>query len=105
MINLLYESICIGLITALIGSMVIRTLLYLKKKGDNEPLEFEMTIHKWNKNYLMEISFFFTGILIHLLLEYIGLNKWYCEKKCADDKCVEHTIVCKRSDETLIEKI
>ena len=46
---------------------------------------------------MLEISLFFTGILIHLLLEYIGLNKWYCEKKCAGEgankKC---EIVCKR---------
>lgn len=97
--NLLYESICIGLITALIGSMVIRILLYFKKHNDNESLDYETSIQKWNKNYLMEISFFFTGILIHLLLEYIGLNKWYCEKKCADNKC---DIVCTRNKETVV---
>ena len=40
---------------------------------------------------------FFTGILIHLLLEYIGLNKWYCEKKCAGEGASEKCeTVCTR---------
>ena len=89
--KLLYETICIGLITSLIGSMVIKIIIGFNKVEKNESINMERTIKNWNKNYLLEISLFFTGILIHLILEYIGLNKWYCEKKCLKDKC---QIVC-----------
>ena len=94
MSNLTYETVSVGIITALIGSIVIKILINFNRVDDNESNNFENTIKNWNKNYLIEISLFFTGVLIHLLLEYIGLNKWYCAKKCAGDTC---KIVCSKN--------
>ncbi len=91
--KLLYETICIGLIAALIGSMSIRIVLKFNKLENNKSLNIEKLVKEWNKNYLLEISLFFTGVLIHLIIEYIGLNKWYCEKKCLKDRC---KIVCEK---------
>ena len=50
-------------------------------------------LNTYKDTYVVPIALFFTGILIHVLLEYIGLNKWYCEKKCIKDRC---KIVCER---------
>jgi hypothetical protein len=91
--KLLYETVCIGLIAALIGSMSIRIVLKFNKIEKNKSINIEKLVKEWNKNYLLEISLFFTGILIHLIIEYIGLNKWYCEKKCLKDRC---KIVCEK---------
>ena len=38
---------------------------------------------EWNKNHVMEISLFLTGVLVHLVCEYSGLNKWYCAEGAA----------------------
>ena len=91
--KLLYETICIGLISALIGSLSIRIVLKFNKIENNKSLSIERMVKEWNKNYILEISLFLTGILIHLIIEYIGLNKWYCEKKCLKDRC---KIVCEK---------
>jgi hypothetical protein len=91
--KLLYETICIGLIAALIGSMSIRIILKFNKLENNKSINLEKLVKEWNKNYLLEISLFFTGVLIHLTIEYIGLNKWYCEKKCLKDRC---KIICEK---------
>ena len=91
--KLLYETICIGLIAALIGSLSIRIVLKFNKIENNKSLNIEKMVKEWNKNYILEISLFFTGILIHLIIEYIGLSKWYCEKKCLKDRC---KIVCEK---------
>ena len=87
------ETICIGLIAALIGSMSIRIILKFNKLENNKSINLEKLVKEWNKNYLLEISLFFTGVLIHLTIEYIGLNKWYCEKKCLKDRC---KIICEK---------
>ena len=93
--KIIYESIIVGIITSILGSIIIKTLIRLNSIERNDYLN--SFIGKYNKTYILEISLFFTGIIIHLLLEYIGLNKWYCEKKCAgqgiNKQCV---VVCKR---------
>ena len=50
-------------------------------------------LDKYKKNYFLQVVLFFTGVFIHLLLEYVGLDKWYCEKKCIADKC---KLVCEK---------
>ena len=70
MILLILESVIVGIITLLIGYM-----------------GFNLTTNKNNiernkKPYGITIAFFITGFLIHILLEYIGFNKMYCDKRC-----------------------
>jgi len=70
MIILIIESIIVGIITFLIGHM-----------------GFSLTTNKNNienkkKPYGITIAFFITGFLIHILLEYVGFNKMYCDKRC-----------------------
>lgn len=33
----------------------------------------------WNKYYIMEINLFVAGFLFHLVLEYVGINRWYAK--------------------------
>lgn len=89
--DLYFESIIIGLITSILGSVMIKILSKINKLDNHDYID--SFVVKYKKTYILEISLFFTGILIHLLLEYIGLNKWYCEKKCIGDKC---KIVCEK---------
>ena len=81
--ELIFESIIIGIITSILGSVMIKVLSRLNSIESNDYIE--SFVDKYKKTYIIEISMFFTGVLIHLLLEYIGLNKWYCEKKCAGE--------------------
>ena len=46
-------------------------------------VELPPVCKEWNKNYVMEITLFFTGVFIHLIFELIGLNKWYCKNSFA----------------------
>ena len=62
------ESIIIGFMTWVIGTII-----------------FNLSINKTNKNktkpYGINLAFFTTGLILHLLLEIGGFNKWFCEKK------------------------
>ena len=89
--TLIFESILIGTITSILGNLVLKILLKFNSVDDNNSLEH--LLKKYKDTYIIQTSLFFTGILIHLLLEYVGLNKWYCEKKCIGDKC---KIVCEK---------
>ena len=76
--QLIINSIIIGLIASILGSVILRIVITgFSKSEQNESLEF--VLNKYKKNYMIEVSLFFTGILIYLLLEYFGLNKWYCK--------------------------
>jgi uncharacterized membrane protein len=66
------EAIIIGIITFIIGK-----------------ISFNMTLNKDNSKdednktpYGLDVTFFVTGFLLHFIIEIIGLNKWYCDKKC-----------------------
>lgn len=82
--NVILDSLLIGLVTAILGSIILRFFIS-RFKNNNENLE--NMLEKYKKNYIIEISLFFTGVLIHLGLEYIGLSKWYCKKVCDAEKC------------------
>jgi hypothetical protein len=93
--KIIYESIIVGIITSILGSIVIKGLAKVNSLEKNDYIH--NFVGKYKKTYMLEISLFFTGILIHLLLEYIGLNKWYCEKKCVGEGEKQICeIVCKR---------
>ena len=93
--KLIFESVVIGLITSILGSIILKIIVRFNTFENNDSLED--FLKKYKNTYIIYIALFFTGILIHLLLEYIGLNKWYCEKKCAGEginkKC---KIVCEK---------
>jgi hypothetical protein len=71
MLSLISESVIVGLITLIIGTII-----------------FNMSINKFNKEDKnnvqpkgIKLAFFMTGIIIHIILEFAGFNKWYCNKK------------------------
>ena len=68
------EAAIVGISVVLMGTLV-SFLLGPMMKVDLPPV-----CNDWNKNFVMEISLVPTGFLLHLLFEYTGLNKWYCEK-------------------------
>ena len=74
--TLIFESILIGTITSILGNLMLKILLKFNSVDDNNSLEH--LLNQYKDTYIIQTSLFFTGILIHLLLEYIGLNKWYC---------------------------
>ena len=89
--TLVFESLLIGTITSILGNLIIKILIRFNSDEKNDSLN--PIIDTYKDTYVVPIALFFTGILIHVLLEYIGLNKWYCEKKCIKDKC---KIICER---------
>jgi len=65
------EAICLGLVTLIIGKIMFSFLL-------NRTEEYS---EKKSKNIInLDISFFLTGIALHLLLENCEFNSWYCNK-------------------------
>jgi len=73
--SVIKEAIIVGIATVLIGQFVGFTISKLM----NTKGSLRSECKKWNKNHIMELSLFFTGVLIHLLCEYFGVNKWYCK--------------------------
>lgn len=70
--KLLMEAFFTGLILVIFGTIVSFIV------GKVFVTDLPPVCKDWNKNYVMEISLFFTGFIAHLSFEYIGLNKWYC---------------------------
>ena len=68
------EAFVVGIATVIIGQFVGFSLSKLMNSQGSIRLECK----KWNENHIMEWSLFFTGVLIHLLCEYLNVNKWYC---------------------------
>ena len=73
MLQLLLEATIVGILTIIIGSLVG----YCISKFVSSDLP--KVCKDWNKFYIMEITLFLTGFLIHLLCEVFGVNKWYCK--------------------------
>lgn len=71
--NLIIESIVVGIIVVIIGSIVGYFL------GKTMGINLPQVCKTWNKNHIMELSLFLTGVIVHLLCEYTQLNKWYCK--------------------------
>ena len=71
----IYESIIIGIITLVVGYIIL--ILTKKYKDDKDNKDDK-------KLYHIYIAFFMTGFILHIILEIFGFNKWYCDKK---DKC------------------
>ena len=70
-IRVLKEATFVGLLTVFAGyiaSVIIKP--YFK-------VDLPEVCKSWNKNNLMEASLFVTGFLLHLFLEFTGMNKSY----------------------------
>ena len=70
MYKIISEATIIGIITFILGKMIIDLVLDKKIKNNKK---HPKGVH---------LAFFFTGFLLHFLIEYLGLNCWYCDKKC-----------------------
>jgi membrane protein DedA with SNARE-associated domain len=71
--NLLIEAILVGLVVLAIGTIVSYFI------GKSMGVDLPKVCKDWNKNYIMEISLFLTGVFSHLFFELLGLNSWYCK--------------------------
>ena len=71
MFKLLVEAVLVGIMVVVVGSGVG----YLV--GRVNSVDLPKVCKKWNKNHVMEISLFLTGVVLHLLCEISGINKWY----------------------------
>lgn len=60
-IPLLYQAVLFGVATVLIGLVLSSILGFLKPEL---PRECEI----WDKYYIMEVSYFFTGVILRYLL-------------------------------------
>ena len=75
-LKLLVEAVAVGIITVFVGYTISWIISRFLTKADELNKE-------WNKNYIMELVLFLTGMCIHLLCEVSGINSWYCENGVA----------------------
>ena len=71
--QLIIEALVVGVIVVVVGTFsgfVISKFIV----SDMPPV-----CKDWNKNFVMELSLFFTGVITHFLFEFLGGNKWYCK--------------------------
>ncbi len=73
-LKILVECICVGLLVVIFGLLVSFIISPLLK------VDLPSECKKWNKNHVMEITLFLTGVSIHLFCEFTGINSWYCKK-------------------------
>ena len=70
-LRVLKEATFVGILTALIGYVASALVKpYFK-------VDLPEICKSWNKKYLMEASLFATGFLLHIFLEFTGMNKTY----------------------------
>tara|TARA_B100001093_G_C26796387_1_gene1001297 strand:- start:1561 stop:1788 length:228 start_codon:yes stop_codon:yes gene_type:complete len=72
MYKLITEATIIGLIILILGKISIK--LTINKKREEYPKG-------------INLSLFVTGFILHFVIEFIGINCWYCDKKCATQIC------------------
>ena len=70
--NVFIEALLVGLITMFVGSLSSNIISMIYKK------ELLLVNPSWNKYYVMEQSLFLTGVLVHILCQVVGINKYYC---------------------------
>ena len=71
--KLLIEAVVVGIGVVIIGTLVGYVV------GKCLSIDLPKLCKEWNKNHIMEISLFLTGVIFHLLCEFSGLNRWYCK--------------------------
>jgi hypothetical protein len=70
-LHILFEAIAVAIITLIMGNIIFY-FLYHEKNG-KMPKEAYIGFN---------VVLLLTGFSLHILLELVGLNKWYCNKKC-----------------------
>jgi hypothetical protein len=65
--HMLFEAFVIGLITLIVGKLGFYLTSTKKPEKDQE-----------TSNY--DIILFLIGFVLHFIIEFVGLNKWYCDK-------------------------
>lgn len=69
MANLFIEALVVGLVSGFFGLIISTALMLFSHKFSWKKYDF------WPRVFL---SFFLTGLLLHLVFEWVGANKWYC---------------------------
>jgi hypothetical protein len=72
MYKVLSEASIIGIITLILGKILLE--LIIKNNDKDKDKKHPHGIY---------LAFFSTGFLLHFVIEYLGINCWYCDKKCA----------------------
>lgn len=79
-LQVVVEAMVVGLLTVVVGSIVgIMVAPWFR-------VDLPQICKTWNQYYVMEISLFLTGVVIHLGAEIFGLNRWYCRNGAACQK-------------------
>jgi hypothetical protein len=68
--RIVMEALAIGVVTAVIGMIIGTSLMYTSPT-------FSLKKYKFWPRVLL--SYFLTGVVVHLMCEATGLNKWYCK--------------------------
>lgn len=71
LLNLILETVGMGVFTLIIGHIVFHLGIDKIKRKE---------IKQYNKH--LSLTLFMIGVVLHIILETGGLNKWYCDKKC-----------------------
>tara|TARA_B100002019_G_C21100173_1_gene513136 strand:+ start:534 stop:764 length:231 start_codon:yes stop_codon:yes gene_type:complete len=72
MYKLVTEASVIGLIILILGKITIGLTIDKKRKDKPKGIGFAL---------------FITGFILHFVIESLGINCWYCDKKCATRIC------------------
>ena len=65
------EATGIGILTLMIGRIIFYLGIDKIKREEAE---------KYNKH--LSLTIFMIGFVLHFIMEFGGLNKWYCNKQC-----------------------
>lgn len=71
LISVILEAIGIGVLTLIIGRIIFYSGVDKNKREETE---------KYNKH--LSLTLFMIGFVLHFIMEFGGLNKWYCDKQC-----------------------
>jgi hypothetical protein len=70
-ISIFIEATIVGMITFIIGSIVFNLTINKKNK-----------INKSESPIGINLSFFATGFIIHMIIQLVGFNQYICDKQC-----------------------